>query len=403
MDDPAIGPVSGTEQAAGDEKKTLRRAALIFVVLFGVISLFADMTYEGARSISGPFLATLGASGTIVGIVAGFGELMGYGLRLVSGRLSDRTGRYWPIALFGYFLQLPAVPLVAIAGSWPVAAVFLVAERTGKAIRNPARDTMISHASEQVGQGWGFGLHEAFDSTGAMLGPLLVALAVTVSGGYRAGFVILAIPAALALLTLLRARAIYPDPRVLSSDRGELPPSSLPRAFWLYLAAGAFIAMGYADYPLIAFRFQRHGTIDSSLIPIYYAAAMGAAAAGALIVGRLFDLFGLRAIGFAIAAAALFAPLVFYGNAVLAFIGVLLWGLGLSVQDATIRAAIAPLVSRDKRGTAYGLFDTSFGVFWFIGSVLLGILYDTFLPALVGFSIAAQLLALPLLVATRRR
>lgn len=388
--------LSAKTAAAGISKNT----ALRFVILLGVIGLFADTTYEGARSVTGPFLGTLGASGTIVGIVAGFGELVGYGLRIVSGYLGDRSGRYWRIAYVGYFLQLPAVPLLALAGAWPVAAVFIIAERTGKAIRNPARDTMLSHAATELGQGWGFGIHEALDQAGAVVGPLLVAAALTISGGYRTGFAILAIPAVFALATLMRARSLYPNPRDLESDRGEIPPDTLPRAFWLYLAAGACIAAGYADFPLIAFRFQQHAVMSHNLIPLYYAVGMGAAAAGALLLGRLFDRFGLPVIVIAVGLAAAFAPLVFLGGALAALIGMALWGTGIGVQEATILAALAPLVAATKRGTAYGIFDTGFGLFWFLGSVVLGILYDRSIPALVVFSIAAQLLALPVLVAT---
>src|SRR5262249_1911144 len=143
-----------------------KKTALKFVVLIGLVSLFADMTYEGARGIAGPYLAVLGASGTTVGIVAGFGELIGYGLRLFSGILSDRTGKYWAITIVGYFINLLAVPFLALAGRWETAALLLVMERVGKAIRTPARDAMLSHATHQTGHGWGFGLHEAMDQIG---------------------------------------------------------------------------------------------------------------------------------------------------------------------------------------------------------------------------------------------
>jgi MFS family permease len=160
-----------------------RRTALRFVLLIGVVSMFSDMAHEGARSITGPFLATLGASATIVALVAGFGELIGYALRFVFGYAADRTGRYWPIILFGYTLQMVVVPLLALAGPWPVAALLIIAERTGRAIRNPARDAMLAHATSQLGRGWVFGVREALDAGGAMLGPLLVAPRCTWTAG----------------------------------------------------------------------------------------------------------------------------------------------------------------------------------------------------------------------------
>jgi MFS-type transporter involved in bile tolerance (Atg22 family) len=202
-----------------------------FVVLLGMVSLFADMTYEGARSVTGPYLAVLGASATIVGIVAGLGELLGYGLRLVAGYLGDRTGRYWAITILGYAVNLLAVPLLALAGRWELAALLLLAERAGKAIRTPTRDAMLSHATAATGRGWGFGLHEAMDQTGALLGPLLVAGVLAVRGAYEAAFALLLLPALAALAVLLAARARYPDPRGFEVAPPAPTSRGLPRAF----------------------------------------------------------------------------------------------------------------------------------------------------------------------------
>ena len=136
-----------------EDRNNLRSHALKFIILLGIVSLLADMTYEGARSITGPYLAILGANAVVVGFVAGFGEFIGYALRLVSGYLSDKTRKYWAITITGYFINLLAVPLLALAGSWEIAAVLLITERMGKAFRTPARDVMLSHACSEVGQG----------------------------------------------------------------------------------------------------------------------------------------------------------------------------------------------------------------------------------------------------------
>jgi hypothetical protein len=164
--------------------QSAKSAALRFVLLIGIVSIFADMTYEGSRSITGPYLAVLGATGTIVGFVGGFGELLGYGLRIVSGRLSDRTGRYWPITFLGYVIQMASVPALALAGRWEVAAVLIIVERIGKAMRNPPRDVILSHAGSQIGQGWAFGVHEALDQLGALIGPLIAAGVLYARGQY---------------------------------------------------------------------------------------------------------------------------------------------------------------------------------------------------------------------------
>lgn len=266
----------------------------MFVVLMGVVSLLADMTYEGARSITGPFMAVLGASGTVVGFVAGFGELVGYLLRLPSGYLSDRTGRYWTITLIGYLLNMLAVPLLALAGRWEIAAVLIIVERAGKAIRNPVRDAMLSHATQQVGRGWGFGLHEAMDQIGAMLGPLIVAAVLYYKGTYQTCFAVLLIPAILTIAVLLTARALYPRPRDLESTAPELEIKGFPRVYWLYVLAMALNAAGYADFPLIGYHLQHMATVSKDWVPVLYAVAMGVDAVAALIFGRWFDRKGLQ-------------------------------------------------------------------------------------------------------------
>jgi len=379
-----------------------KRTALKFVVLLGIVSLFADATYEGARSVTGPYLAILGASGTAVGIIAGLGELIGYSLRLVSGYISDRTGKYWAITLWGYGINLLAVPLLALAGRWEIAALLIIAERMGKAIRTPARDAMLSHATAKIGRGWGFGLHEALDQIGAMLGPLIVAVVLYIKGDYRLGFGILLVPAILALSILIMARLLYPRPRAFEAGSAKLESKVFPKVFWIYLAAVALIAMGYVDFPLIAYHFKRVSIVSDDWIPIFYAIAMGVDALAALLFGRLFDRIGISILIFAAFISSIFAPLVFFGGFYFALLGMVLWGVGMGAQESIMRAAIAGMVSMDRRGSAYGIFNTGYGIFWFLGSALMGILYDTSIPALVVFSIISQLASVPLFLLVRK-
>ncbi len=372
---------------------------MVFVVMLGLVSLLADVTYEGARSITGPFLALLGASGAVVGVVAGLGELVGYGLRLVSGYLADRTGRYWAITLGGYAVNLLAVPLLALAGSWEVAAVLIVAERMGKAIRAPARDAMLSHATSHVGHGWGFGLHEAMDQAGAVLGPLLMAAALAFRQSYRLGFAVLLVPALLALATLALARLRYPTPRDFEEKAATaLEDGRFPRRFWLYLAAVALVALGYADFPLIAYHFKQAGVASDTWIPLLYAVAMGVDALAALLFGRLFDRIGLPVLAGAVLLAAGFTPLVFLGGFEAALAGMALWGIGMGAQESIMRAVIPTMVPPERRGTAYGFFNAGYGLFWFAGSATMGFLYDVSMPALIAFSVTAQLAAVPVLI-----
>jgi MFS family permease len=363
-----------------------------------VVSLFGDMTYEGARSIMGPYLAVLGASGAVVGFVAGFGEFIGYALRLGSGYLSDRTGRYWPITIAGYAINLFSVPLLALAGHWVVAAVLIVSERAGRAIRTPARDAMLSHAGSQTGLGWGFGLHEALDQTGAVLGPLIVSAVLYAQQGYRAGFALLLVPALLSISVLLTARRFYPRPR--DFDLAPTAPSGkgMPKLLWIYIAGVALIAAGYVDFPLIAFHFQRAAVVSAAWIPILYALAMAADAIAALVLGWAYDRIGLWAMVLATLACVLVAPLAFLGGFASAIVAMILWGVGMGAQESVMRAAIGTIAPRERRATAYGLFNAAYGVTWFPGSWLLGILYDISVIWLVVASCLLQAGALPILV-----
>jgi len=379
-----------------------KAAAWKFIILVGVVSLFSDMTYEGARSISGPFLGTLKASALVVGVVAGLGEFLGYALRLGSGYLTDRLGRYWPIVFVGYAVNLLAVPLLALAGSWEVAAMLLVAERIGKAIRTPARDAMLSHATASVGRGWGFGFHEAMDQIGAVTGPLIVAAVLYFQGSYREGFAVLLLPAILALVVITVAARLYPHPRHLEVNAPALKTTGFTRPYWLYVAAVGLLGAGYADFPLIAFHFGKTAVLPPDWIPLFYAVAMGVDAVAALVLGRLFDRLGMPVIVVTAVTSALFAPLVFLGGFKLALLGMVLWGIGMGSLESIIKAALAEMVPSHRRATGFGLFNAGFGLFWFLGSALMGFLYDFSLGALVAFSVTAQLLAIPFFLAVSR-
>jgi MFS family permease len=380
-----------------------RKVALRFVLVIGIVSFFADFTYEGSRSVTGQFMQVLGASGAAVSIIAGLGELLGYGLRIFSGRLSERTGEFWPITFFGYIVQMAAVPLLALAGNWQVAALLILLERVGKAIRNPPRDVMLSHAAKEMGFGWGFGVHEALDQFGALFGPLLVAIIVAHRGRYRLAFATLLVPAVITLLLLTAARLFYPRPQDLEAKTTSIQSKGLSRTFWFYLAAAALVSAGFADFQLIAFHFQKTSAVKTDWIPVFYSVAMAVSGVGSLTFGKLFDRFGISVLIPLTAVAAVFAPLVFLGGFWLALIGAALWGLGMGVHESIIPAAVATMVPPERRPSAYGLFTGTYGVFWFAGSLLIGILYDHSVHAVIAFCAIVQLAAIPLFAMVMRQ
>jgi MFS family permease len=389
-----------------------RRRAIAFVALLGVVSLFADMTYEAGRSINGPFLALLGAGSLAVGIVSGAGEFLGYLIRLFSGRFVDRRGAYWPAAIFGYVINLLAVPALALAGSWLAAAALMIAERVGKGLRNPPRDVMLSAAGSVVGQGRVFGFHEAMDQIGATLGPLLVAGVLALRGTYRQGYGLLLIPALLAIAVVVVGRLVFPRPERFQSggdksDAAAEGPRRFSPLYWIYLAAMMLVAAGFADFPLIAFHFSQAKVVSPGMVPVLYAVAMAVDALSALLLGTLFDRIGALALVAGIALALFFAPLVFAvrgaGALPAAFLGMALWGVGMGAHESIMGAIIAKIVPLRSRGRAYGLFNAAYGVAWFAGSALLGYLYGVSLPGLIAFSLLVQAASLPLLLNVSRR
>ena len=387
-----------------DAKTFDAKSSLAFVVAFGIVSLFADAAYEGRRGISGPYLALLGASGAAVGIIAGTGELAGYLLRLGSGRLTERTRLYWPITLAGYAIQMAAVPLLALAGSWWAAAALIILERAGKAVRNPAANTMMSRAGEHIGQGWAFGLHEAMDQTGAMVGPLIAALVLAHHHDYRAAFAWLGVPAVLTLVTIVTVAIRFPYAGQVRAAAKGAAGAGLSRAFWLYTASAALFAFGFADYSLVAYHYAKAAVMSPALVPILYAGAMGMAGLGSLVFGRWFDKRGLMVLVPGILMAAAAPAFTFLGGFALAIAGTLLWGLALGAQDVIMSAAVADLVPERSRARAYGIFPAIYGMAWFAGSALLGALYDVSLIGLAAVAALAQLAAIvPLALAIRAR
>lgn len=373
-----------------------------FVLAFGVVSMLADFVYEGARAITGPFLATLGASATVVGFVTGFGEAVALAFRLVTGRLSDRTGRHWALTIAGYAMTVVSVPFMALTTMlWPAAGLVVV-ERFGKAVRTPARDTMLAEASVGTGRGKAFALHEALDQSGALIGPLVVAAMIAVSG-YRLGFAVLAVPGVLALLTLVWLRRAVPNPAAYEDGHPhhsatEVPAGPLPGRFWLYAAFTAVSMAGFATFGVLSYHLQTRHVLADELIPVAYAAAMGAAALSALASGWLYDRVGLRGLVVALPLTALVPVLSFSTRPALVWAGAVVWGLALGIHESTLRAAVADLVPASRRGTAYGVFGAIYGLAWLAGATLIGALYGHSLSAVAAYILATQVAALILFV-----
>ena len=379
------------------------KSALRFVALIGVVNLFADMTYEGARGETGAFLHHLGANGTLVGLIAGAGEMAGYTIRSISGAIADRTGRYWIDAWVGYAINMLCVPALALVGSWPAAAGLIVGERLGRGIRRPIVAAVLAQAGRDVGRGRAFGLNESLDQIGATVGPLIVAYAIARSGSFLVGFGVLILPAVLTLAFL--APASMAGARIMPKNPQATGPALRdPQAFWRYAVGGASVAAGYVDFALISYRFQRDHIVSTAAISLWFAVAMAVAAVAGLLFGRLFDRFGNSIVALALALTSIATPLAFLGHGAIAQSGVAIWGIGTAVQDSLLLALVASVITKQRGATTFGLYDLIFGIAWFVGSAIAGALLDRSVIGLVAFSTGMQLLAIPFFVVrgTRR-
>jgi len=381
------------------ELELTRNTAISFIVLLGIVSLFSDMNYEGGRSVVGQYLKLLGTSAFALGFAAGIGEFVGYALRFVSGTIADKTRKYWTLIIVGYVVQLCSLPLMAFVNGWELAVAFLFLERVGKAIRKPAHDAVVSFASKQTGSGFGFGLHEAMDQIGAFLGPALFSLLLFTkdTGGaienYRSGLLLLFIPAALAIGVTFIARFLFPHPQKfeLKSGRPAVGAKGFPRTYWIIVIASSLLAMGITDFPLIGLYLKNTGGFKEEAIPLLYAGAMAVDAVAAIVFGFLYDRFGLKALAGLFIVEIFTAPFIFLGSSAMVIAGMVLWGISVGTQESILKAAIGDRVSEDKRARAFGLFNTIFGLFWFVGSAIIGLLYDTWgVVPLVVFSVITQ-------------
>lgn len=390
--------------------------AMIFIILFGVVSLFSDMTHEGAASIRGAYLSMLGASAGAIGFVSGLGEMVGYSLRYVFGKWADRTRGYWPMTIAGYVLDIVAVPLLALVGEhgWIAASALLIVQRMGKAVKKPAKDTIMSFAASQEGVGKSFGIQELLDQIGAFLGPVLLYLVMltktqgTTRELYAKCFAVLAIPGAITLLLLFLTKRKFPNPERFEPEPEVDAPFAMKRSFVRYIVGISLFAFGFVDYALILMHISRHfaavapgitetsSILNSGTIPLLYAGAMLVDAVAALLFGALYDKKGVKALVVSTVLSAPFPILVFQTTSVRAlFLGVALWGIGMGAQESILKAAVTSMVPKTNRATGYGIFECAFGVCWFFGSWILGILYDANLSAMIALSVVAQLAAIP--------
>jgi len=395
-----------------------KKSAFQLILIFGLVSLFGDMVYEGARSVNGPYLKTLGANAAIVGLVAGIAEFLGYAIRLVSGYFADKTKAYWLFTFIGYGMLI-SVPLLSLAGIWQIAVIFIVLERMGKALRSPAKDTILSQATKQVGTGFGFAIAEVLDQIGAITGPLIFTILFVILGkgdkgikDYQYGYSLLWLPLILVMLCVFFAWRRVPNPEALESSMTKSPEvDTLSKVFWIYTIFTFITTIGFANFALIGYHFKAKHVLTDAQIPLFYALAMGVDAIAALAIGKTYDIFktrhnnekaGLTTL-IAIPVLSLFIPVfVFSTRLSLCLTGAIMWGIVMGAHETIMKSAIADLTPLKKRGTGYGIFNTAYGLAIFIGSALVGLLYEHSIPSVIIISIIFEIAAILIFFFLRR-
>ena len=384
-------------------KRKVRSGALAFIILMGIVSLFSDMTHEGARSILGEYLNLAGASAATIGFVSGIGELCGYSLRLLSGFIADKTKKYWTLIIIGYGLQVLAIPALALVpeNGWVIACGLVILERVGKAIKKPAKNTLVSFAASEVGTGKGFAYQEFLDQLGAFLGPVMLFIIAIIKGTsnlfstYRLCFAVLGIPALITILLVVFSKSKYPDPEIFEKKEEEKGEFHFQKSFIFYMIAICMFAFGFADFTLITLHAARVGAFPEQTLSLLYAAAMAVDAFAALLFGWLFDKIGIKSLIFSTLCSTFFAAFIFMSsNPWMIGVGIVLWGIGMGAQESIMKAAVSSIIPKSIRSTGFGIFETGFGIAWFLGSWLLGALYDIAPIYMVVVSCVSQLIAI---------
>ncbi|HOK41892.1 MAG TPA: MFS transporter [bacterium] len=393
--------------------QTIKNNAIKIIIFFGLISLFGDIIYEGARSVNGPYLKILGANAVLVGFIAGISEFIGYFIRFFSGYISDKTKSHWLLTFIGYGLLI-SVPMLAFTSIWQFAAFLIIIERLGKAIRSPAKDTIVSLAANKVGTGFGFGLLEALDQIGALIGPAIFTIYFYFSKTnkneittYQNAYNLLWFPFLILIFCIILTYFKYS--KILEEEKrtAEIKKDNLPKIFWLYSIFIFLTTIGFINFLLLSYHYKKFKILSDYQIPLFYAIAMIIDAFAAVVIGKLYDVLkekkkniyaGLLTL-FIIPIFTLFIPLFgFSNNLFLIFIAVFIWGIVMATHETIMKSAIADITSLKKRGTGYGIFNSIYGLAMFIGSSLVGFFYEKNFFILINFIIFMQIFSCLILI-----
>lgn len=380
--------------------------------------MLGDLVHESARSVNGQYLSLVGLSATQVGLVFGLGEFLGYALRLLSGAWLDKSKRYWLFLFVGYGVHL-VIPLMGLTTSWGWLYTFILLERIGKALRSPAKDTILSAVAEnQIGLGYAFGIQEALDQLGAFLGPLIFTALFYFMGRsslevFQLGYQMLVIPFIILMVFLaLVHRKFVREALTPQVNASEKPPRLQP-IFWIYSAFTFFVAFGLINFSLIGYHLKTQQIVSDEMVPILYAVAMAVDALVAIFIGKGYDRLkrklahktGGVLILLIVPILTAFVPLLTLSHSMgMLWAGMALMGVVLGAHETVMRSAIADITPFSKRGIGFGIFNTIYGLSLLLGSFLMGWLYDLEQqPIIVAMTIGSEGVAIALYVVLYKR
>ena len=380
------------------QKSKHLKDAYLGIILLGIVSLMGDVVYEGARGIVPSYLEFLGASYFVVGLAFGLGDFLGYALRLLSGFLADATHAYWVFIFLGYGL-IVSIPFLGFSTSLEIAIILVLLERLGKAFRSPSRDTVLSVISKGIGAGKAFGIHELLDQIGAIIGPLMVAFLMFSSDDYHYTFKFLFIPFVILLAALTYTFKRIGAKTIIEGEKAEgRRKGRLEKAFYIYTLAVLLNTVGLITYALILGKASEilKPSEQQWIVPLIYLLIQGVDASVALIAGYSYDRFGIKVLT-APFILSIFPSLLVMGSSELSTImtAAVFAGLVLGMQESIYRAAVSELTPIYLRGTAYGIFNTAYGVGFLISGAIYGFLMDVNAPlfAVAIYTFVTQLIA----------
>jgi MFS family permease len=381
-----------------ESPRITRKTAYTAILVMGIVSMLGDIVYESGRGIAPDYLLFLGASALMVGVVSGAGEFIGYAMRLVSGGLADRTRAYWFFIFVGYGLIL-AIPLMGFTTSFELVMLLLVLERLGKALRAPSRDAVVSIVSKGIGSGKAFGLHEAIDQIGAIVGPLIIGGVMFYTlNNYSISFKFLLVPYALMLVAMAHTYSRIGKTVNIETKNTASSKGSLNKSFWLYSGAILFNAVGLIPVALILFKgssiVQPLG--ENWIVPFLYVVVQLVDAPMALVSGVFFDRIGVKVLVVPFVLSIFPAFLILYGGLVGVVAACIVYGLVLGMQESIYRAAVVNLAPLSIRGYAYGIFNVALGIGTLFSGAVFGFFIDQGYSVLVmtGFALIMQVGAL---------